>query len=85
MEVFGKYNDERYENKGNISYKRLYEDNLNSYSREMIFSELTGNEEVSLYKREFLGIDKKCDENYILTKILMIIFMIIYKVKVLFY
>ena len=68
MEVFGKYNDERYENKGNISYKRLYEDNLNSYSREMIFRELTGKEEVSLYKREFLGIDKKCDENYILTK-----------------
>ena len=28
-DVFGKYNDDKYENKGNISYKRLYEDNLN--------------------------------------------------------
>ena len=29
MEVFGQYNDDRYENKGNISYKKLYKDNLN--------------------------------------------------------
>ena len=28
IEVYGKYNDDRYENKGNISYKKLYEDNL---------------------------------------------------------
>ena len=68
IEVFGKYNDDRYENKGNISYKKLYEDNLDSQCQEMIFDDLTGNEEVSLFKREFLGIDKKCDENYILSR-----------------
>ena len=68
IEVFGKYNDDRYENKGNISYKKLYEDNLDSQCQEMIFDDLTGNEEMSLFKREFLGIDKKCDENYILSR-----------------
>ena len=68
IEVFGKYNDDRYENKGNISYKKLYKDNLDSQCQEMIFDDLTGNEEMSLFKREFLGIDKKCDENYILSR-----------------
>ena len=68
LEVFGKYNDDRYENKGNISYVRLYMDNLNQKCRDMILTYLTGKEEVSLFQREFLGIDKECDKNYILTK-----------------
>ena len=34
----------------------------------MIIDDLTGLEEVSLYQREFLGIDKECNENYALTK-----------------
>ena len=67
MEVFGEYNDDRYENKGNISYKKLYEDNLNLRCKEMILDNLNGTEEVSLYQREFLGIDKECDESHILT------------------
>jgi len=29
FEVFGKYNDDRYEERGSITYKRLYLDNLN--------------------------------------------------------
>ena len=33
----------------------------------MILKYLRG-EEVSLYKREFLGIDKECDKNHIFTK-----------------
>ena len=28
LEVFGKLNDDRYENKGSITYKMLYKDNL---------------------------------------------------------
>ena len=68
IEVYGKYNDDRYENKGNISYKRLYEDNLNQKCKDMILDNLTGTENVSLYQREFLGIDKECDKNYILNK-----------------
>ena len=63
-----KYNDDRYKNKGKISYKRLYEDNLNQKCKDMILDNLTGTENVSLYQREFLGIDKECNENYVLTK-----------------
>ena len=68
MEVFGKYNDDRYKNKGNISYKKLYEDNLSRYCQNILLNDLGGNEEVSLYQREFLGIDKECDKNFALTK-----------------
>ena len=68
IEVYGKYNDDRYKNRGNITYKRLYQDNLNKKCQEMILNHLSGKENVSLYQREFLGIDKECDKNYILTK-----------------
>ena len=34
----------------------------------MILNGLTGNEEVSLYQREFLGISKECHKNFVLTK-----------------
>ena len=67
IEVYGKFNDDRYEKRGDISYKRLYEDNLNQKCKDMILKYLRG-EEVSLYKREFLGIDKECDKNHIFTK-----------------
>ena len=68
MEVFSKYNDDRYENKGNITYKRLYEDNLNQRCKDIILNHLTGEEKVSLFKREFLGINKECDRKYNLSK-----------------
>ena len=68
MEIYGKSNDDKYENKGNISYKRLYEDNLNQRCQELILHNLSDIENVSLYQREFLGINKECDKNYILTK-----------------
>ena len=68
IEVYGKYNDDRYKNKGSISYKRLYEDNLNQKSKDLILHYLSGKESVSLYQREFLGIDKECNKNFILTR-----------------
>ena len=68
IDIFGKNNDDRYENKGNISYKKLYEDNLNKESKNMILKYLNGEENVSLYERKFLGIDKECDKNYTFTE-----------------
>ena len=63
LEVFGKFEDDRYSHRGDITYYKLYEDNL-GYN----FNRFDGEKEklqklnVSLYKREFLGIDKSCDE-----------------------
>ena len=64
MEIFKKDSDDRYENRGNISYKQLYKDNLNSESQNIVLYYLKGDELVNLYKREFFGIDKQCDEKY---------------------
>ena len=63
-EVFGKMSDERYEDKGAITYKKLYLDNLNGECVNMVLNSPLSNEEVHLYQREFLGIDKSCDEKY---------------------
>ena len=68
LEIFGKTNDDRFEIRGNISYKYLYEENLSSESQKLVLDDLNGNELVSLYKREFLGIDKECDEKYTLNE-----------------
>ncbi len=54
-------NDIRYEEIGQITYFRLYLDNLNFESQDLLLDNV-GDEKVTLYKREFLGIDKKCDE-----------------------
>ena len=54
-------NDIRYEEIGQITYYRLYIDNLNFESQDLLLDNV-GDEKVTLYKREFLGIDKKCDE-----------------------
>ena len=62
LEIFGKLNDDRYENKGNITYKQLYIDNLSKYNYELVKNDLK-DEKVNLYKREFLGINKSCDAN----------------------
>ena len=61
-DIFGKKTDDRFEKKGGITYYDLYEPNLDSeYFRLFPKNELK-TKYVSLYKREFLGIDKACDE-----------------------
>ena len=67
LEVFGKLNDDRYENKGSITYKKLYEDNLPISSKTLLLDKIK-DETVSLYKRIFIGIDKECDENSKISK-----------------
>ena len=62
LEIFGKLTDDRYMNKGNITYKKLYENNLSPTNQQLIFDDLDDELEVSLFSREFLGIDKTCDE-----------------------
>ena len=64
MQIFDKYYDDRYEKKESISYKQLYEDNLSPECQNLVLNYLTDSEKVSLYKREFFGIDKQCDEKY---------------------
>ena len=59
--VLGKLNDDRYENKGSITYKKIYEDNLSQTNKDMVLEKVK-DETVSLYKRIFIGIDKECDE-----------------------
>ena len=67
LEIFNKLNDERYERKGDITYDQLYQDNLGSYYNLFNEEELKNNK-VSLYKREFLGINKFCDEKKEISK-----------------
>ena len=62
LEIFGKFNDDRYKRKGDITYRKLYEYNLSPTNQQLIFDDLDSNLKVSLYSREFLGIDKTCDE-----------------------
>ena len=71
LEVFGKLNDDRYDNKGDISYKKIYDDNLGSAIYNELFldvDEKLANTKVTLYKREFLGIDKSCDKEADISK-----------------
>ena len=63
LEIFGQLTDDRYDNKGDITYYKLYEDNLgNNFNIFNDKKEELKKTSVSLYKREFLGIDKTCDE-----------------------
>ena len=68
IEVSGNYNENRFTKRGEITYKRLYEQNLSKDLMNNLFKGKIGNELVYLYKREFYGIDKKCDEKFNLTK-----------------
>lgn len=62
LEIFGKISDDRYTKIGDISYYMIYRDNIN-YEYLSLFPENTiRSEYLSLYKREFFGIDKECDE-----------------------
>ena len=63
-EIFGKVIDDRYENKGDITYQQLYKDNIPEYSYNFFLKDEIKDETVSLYKREFLGIDKSCHAKY---------------------
>ena len=70
LEIFGKLTEERFKPQGQISYDRLYQDNLGS-NYEDLFSKLKNklsNNKVTLYVREFLGIDKECDEENKISK-----------------
>ena len=62
IQINGSGSDNRFEEKGNISYKKIYEDNLEISVKNYIIGNITRNLTVSLYKREIAGIDKKCDE-----------------------
>ena len=48
--AINKYSDDRFIRKEDITYKRLYNDNLNSKSKEVVMYKI-GYETVSLYKR----------------------------------
>ena len=64
--VFGKYIDKRYEFRGCVEYKKIYQDNLNFYGLNIDYKNLIlqniKSEKVSLNKRVFLGIDKECEQ-----------------------
>ena len=70
LEIFNKNSDDRYIENGNITYKKLYEDNLDKNLRERIIERMEGNESVYLYQREFFGLDEKCSKNYYLNDII---------------
>lgn len=40
LEVLGKYRDDRYEKKGEISYRRLYMENLNQKSKDLVLKNI---------------------------------------------
>ena len=65
LKVFDKLNDDKYNKRGEITYQKIYQDNLKNSLYNTLFKDVMdklNNEKVSLYKREFLGIDKACDE-----------------------
>ena len=68
FEIFGKYSDDRYEQRGNITYKTLYNDNLNFECQLLVLDDIQGDEVVYLYKRQLFGIDKECDEKNIFNR-----------------
>ena len=68
LKIFNNTNDDRYKYKGNITYKRIYEDNLSDINKKFLLSEVREDATVELYIREFYGINKSCDEKYDLDK-----------------
>ena len=67
IQIYEKGSDDRFAQKGEITYKKIYEQNLNERSKNIIMKSIPDNETVYLYKRGFYGIDKKCDEKLSLT------------------
>ena len=68
LEIFGNYIDDKYKWKGSLTYLQLYKDNLSEDSFNLVCNDINDDQYVSLYTREFLGIDKECDKNYDLSK-----------------
>ena len=68
LKILGKNSDNRYNKKGDITYYDLYKDNFNYQFFSSIDENELKKEKVSLYKREFLGIDKECDEKTDISK-----------------
>ena len=68
LNIFDKINEDKFKYKGDISYKKLYEDNLSKEDQNMMLQYIRGYENVSLYTREFIGIDKLCDKKFNLNK-----------------
>ena len=68
LEIFNNLNDDRYKYKGNITYKKIYEDNLSEINQNFLLKQIKSNITVGLYTREFFGINKSCDEKYDLDK-----------------
>ena len=62
LEIFGKKTDERYEKVGEISYKKIYDDNLIDGKSRDLFNDIDPSKKLSLYKRVFLGVDKECND-----------------------
>ena len=61
--VFGKNAEDRFQIQGNITYRKIYQDNLNENAKQIIMDKI-GDETVSLYKREFYGLDKMCYKKF---------------------
>ena len=54
IQIFGKGTEERFIQRGEITYKKIYEDNLSERAKKIIFNSSIGNEFVSLYKKNFM-------------------------------
>jgi hypothetical protein len=67
VQVFGKLTDDRYINRGSVTYDEIYHENLDQEYYDMMKNKL-GDYKVSLYSREFIGIDKQCDEKTSVTR-----------------
>ena len=67
VQVFGKLADDRYINRGSVTYDEIYHENLDQEYYDMMKNKL-GDYKVSLYSREFIGIDKQCDEKTLVTR-----------------
>ena len=67
LEILGKTIDERFDKKGDITYYKIYEDNIPKQRFDKLKDKLK-DYKVSLYSRVFLGIDKECDEKYNINK-----------------
>ena len=61
LEIFGKFYDDRFKRRGYITYEQIYKDNLSDRNYKLLIRALNYLK-VSLYSREFLGIDKECDK-----------------------
>ena len=67
VEIFGKKADDRYKNRGSVTYDEIYKENLVPEYYDKLKNKV-GDNKVILYSREFLGIDKKCEEESSITR-----------------